>query len=311
MLIKPLLLVFGMACSLLPATTMGAETRILRRVALAEDLDPNVGLRLMQYTSTFSLLPQRNVVGGNYTNNTAPPGTSAGAATAGNIIGMLIVKGITQSEQTRVHEFREKLEGELSQIDIAAELSNEINTVFQQAAFKQLAVEKVMEPANLEQAGLLVRIPEDKIVTLVTSCYFDSAQRSVHLSTAVRVWKKDFAKPIYFTEMRYSSPSLEDGGTADLRSQWTDNNGALLIGYLREGVREVGRMLRLDLLKLGNAGLAPSPVYANWTQPQDGKKVSTAFYLLDDRPERIIGRPYSPEAGLLVSIPRDVALAAQ
>ena len=292
------------------ATAMAAETRILRRIALTESLDPNTELRLMEYTSWHPMLPQKYVdTSGMTTNHTAPPGVSGGAATAGNIIGMLVVKAVTENDQKNVHEYRENLEAILSQFDFSTELSSEIAQVLKGANFKGVATELVPEQTELEQPGLLVRIPENNIVTLSTICYFDKAQRNVNISSAVRVWKKNSSKAFYFTEMRYSSPSLPDA--ADPHQAWLENNGALLVGYLHQGVHEIGKMFSLDLLQQGGVGMAAVPLTANWLKPFDGTRVSTVFYPLEDGPERIIGRPYSPEAGLLLSIPRDIAPAAQ
>jgi hypothetical protein len=214
------------------------EIKITRRIPFSGALDTAAPLRLMLHANAFSILPQQAVTGYYGSPPPAPPGTGVGAAALGNVLGILLVKGITERKEQARLEFIQQIEDALANFNIGQELSAEVATTLKRAQFSSLAIEPVDEPANLEQPGLLVRIQENLILTLSTQCSFDAQLRSVHMETAARLWSKGKTKPVYLSRLRFSSPSLGDLGMDDLRDSWSANNGALLLGYLRQGIRE-------------------------------------------------------------------------
>ncbi len=149
-----LLFIVGTACA------ASDEIKIQRRIALANSLDTGSGIRLMLHTSAFSLLPQSNVTGYYGPPPPAPPGTSAGVATMGNVLGILLVKGIQESQEQGMRDFRGRLEDALASFNIEQELYAEVMAALNWTQSRNVAVEHVTEPANLEQPGLLLRIEE-------------------------------------------------------------------------------------------------------------------------------------------------------
>jgi hypothetical protein len=236
----------------------------------------------------------------------APPGTSPGAAAAGTLIGLLIVKSMEDSKQRGVAEFTAGVNDALSQVDMARELGERLRAELDRAGYLKGAVlERVSDASDLEQPGLLVHIKERDIYALHVRSAFDPQATSLHVLTNARLWRKDDPNPVYAGRLRYVSRSLGDDPEA--RRRWIADNGALLKRTLREGIAETARIFVADIaVRAGSPRVPAEPVQVPWIALETGRSTPGALYVLTQTEDRIVGQTKLPAEETL-SVPREHA----
>jgi hypothetical protein len=294
---------FGLACFITSFSTFAAEPTITKRIELVDKLDTEEGLRVLVYSDDFrqSAFPSYYFTG----STSAPPGSNAAGVAAANLVVSLIVKGINESRERDALQFHKQLAGVFSTIDIRKLVLGKIEETLRKTGFDKIAIEEVREPSDLAQPSLLIRIQERNILTLNTKYSFDPSMRSMHFLISASLWKKDIVDPVYYTELQYSSDAMPDLGSTDLRAKWIADDGKLIADFLHQGIEEVARMLAADLLSAEKWKTADIPVSIAWHSPVSGASVTSAFYPVEEQNNRIVGRPYSPQAALLLSVKRE------
>ncbi len=142
-------------------------------------------------------------------------------------------------------------------------------------------------------------------MTLQTRVHFDPQLKSLCLETSSKIWRKNEARPIYFSDLSYASAYLSETSKVDLKKRWVANNGELLKTKIKEGVAEISHMLANDLS--ANHAIetdSANPVLIETLNNLTNKKIQTTLYAVEDMPDRLIGRLGSPDSSLLWSIPR-------
>ena len=236
----------------------------------------------------------------------APPGTSVGAAVAGNIIAMLIIKGVEDAKERKTAEFAGGLNRVLANMDVRRELADQLRKELERSGYLKGAwFEMVNDVSDLEQPGLLIRIPEREIYTVDVRCVFDREMASLHMFTDVRLWHKGGFKPAHTTRLQYVSKRLPQ--TDDTRPMWMANEGALLRQALMEGITETARMFMFDTaMREKDRRLPPDPINISWIAPETGKFANGSLYPLRESEDRVLGQVRTP-ADQMVSVPREHA----
>ena len=276
-----------------------------KKVSLKTDvLHAENTTRVMLYSTDFSIYPKLNQ-SPMYLGNQYPPGTSPAAAVVGAILAGMLITKVSDVERDSTIAFSNQIHEALSAININDELESSLRAeLLKNEALKNLEFEQVVHIHDLAQPGLLIRIQEKTILTLATYINFDAKLQSLCLTTTAKLWLKDVSTPAYFSDLSYASPTLSETGKSDLRQKWTANSGELLCKRIKEGIAEIAYMLAKDLTDKSSTQTSPSAIKMEVITPSSGKKVETLFYALEEKPERLIGRPDSLDSSLLMSIPK-------
>ncbi|HEY8118151.1 MAG TPA: hypothetical protein VIE91_02815 [Methylophilaceae bacterium] len=284
------------------ADDLASEKRICLN---SNSIGPDQKSRVMLFTSKFSIYPQFNQPTV-FLMQPAIQGVNPLAAMVGAIAGTLIVNGSNTSTSNSAAAFNNELNSALASININAELRSAIETeLSKNESFKKLEFEEVAHINDLSQAGLLTRIEEPSTLTLATRIYFDAQLKSLNVESSAKIWKKNEVKPVYFSELVYSSPYLAESSKADLRQKWVSNNSELLLTKIREGIVEISRMLASDISsKPVTDSNEIHPMMVEITNANTSKKLKTTLYAVQEMPDRLIGRLGSPDSSILTSIPR-------
>jgi hypothetical protein len=299
------LLAIGAALTLPASETHADETTEvtpIKRIALAEKIPQDETMRVMLYSNEFSLYPRLNR-GPIYVPYQGVPGASAGQAALGAAIGMMFVNRLNSSERGQALAFKEQIDEALAQLDIKDELESALAAELQQGGHQHLEFEHVIRGYELAQPGLLNRIAEKNILTLAAEVSFDGELRALCIRASAKLWRKEQTRPLYYSELSYLSPSLQEASQKELRAHWVNNNGELLRTRIQEGLAEVAHMLALDL-KASDDVTSLATVNREIVSPLSGKKVKTDFYTVEEKPGRLMGRPDSLDSSLLMSIPQ-------
>jgi hypothetical protein len=294
------LLIFGMV------NIVNAEDQSLpKRIFLNKNsINPEEQTRVMLYTSKFSIYPQLNQPAMFIQ---MPVSGDPLASLVGAIVAVTFINESNKSNRDSAINFNNDLNlALLSSININDELKLALQTeLSKNESFKKLEFEEVGHINELSQAGLLTRIEEKSTLTLATRVHFDAQLKSLCFESSAKIWRKNEAKPIYFTDLSYSSANLTESNKVDLKQKWVSNNGELLISKIREGIAEIAHMLAIDLSKeheLEADALHPTSIKAINTTTS--KEMQTTLYIVEELPNRLIGRLGTPDSSLLTSIPK-------
>lgn len=277
-----------------------------KNIALKESrINPDEKTRVMLFTSQFSIFPQFNQPAV-YLQTPVIQGVDPLSALIGALIGARMVNQFNQSDRDTAIAFNNGLNEALSEININQEIQAALTaSLSQHHLFKQLTFEEVGHINELAQAGLLIKIEEPSTLTLSTRVYFDAQLKSVYLETNTKIWKKNETKPIYFSELNYSSAYLTESSKSELRGRWIADHGALLKAKIREGIVEITHMLIQDLLENQTVETASQhPLVIETLNANTSKKLKTTLYKLEETPDRLIGRLGAPDSSILASIPK-------
>ncbi|HEY7986589.1 MAG TPA: hypothetical protein VIE17_06680 [Methylophilaceae bacterium] len=287
-------------------------------------VDADGKTRIMLYSSKFSIYPQFSKPPTyyqgyqNYQSSGRHSGGGGGggagvalAAAVITVLGAMYLNHLNDVDRGEAAKFNSELEAALATIDINKELQQSLQTELSKVdRFKQMDFESVEHVNDLSQAGLLIRIEEPTILTVAVNVHFDEELKSLCVGANTKVWRKNNAVPIYFSDLDYTSAYLNGAKPEDLRKQWMGNDGELLKAKIREGIAEVTRMLVKELTVKAtpvNGVPPPDDTYAlsiETINPATNKKCQAPFYVSEDMPDRLVGRLGSPDSSLMASIPK-------
>lgn len=275
-----------------------------KRIILNKDnLNPDDQIRVMLYTSKFSIYPQLNQPA---TFIQAPASGDPLASLVGAFIAVALINESNKSDRDSAINFNKDLNNALISININEELKLAIQTeLSENDSFKKLEFEELTHINELAQAGLITKIEEKTILTLATRVHFDAQLKSLCFETNAKIWRKNETKPLYFTELSYSSAYLQESNKGELKKIWTLNNGELLIAKIKEGIADISHMLAKDISlnhQLVTDTLKATPIKTINTTTN--KEMQTTLFVVEEFPNRLIGRLGSPESSLLTSIPK-------
>lgn len=261
--------------------------------------------RVMLFTSKFSIFPQFNQPAV-FIQTPVLQGVDPLAALIGALIGAKMANQLNETDRDTVIAFNNGLTQALSGININQEIETALAASLpQHPLFQKLSFEEVGHINELAQAGLLIKIEEPSILTLATRVYFDAQLKSVCVETNTKIWKKNEARPIYFSELNYSSSYLAESSKSALREKWIANQGDLLKTKIREGITEITHMLAQDLLENPSIeSISQHPVLIETLNANTSKKLKATLYRIEETPDRLIGRLGAPSSSILSSIPK-------
>lgn len=290
----------------LPTFVQAEELIFSKRVTFKKDrVSDREQVRLMLYTSPFSIFPQFNQPA-TYIQTPVIQGIDPLSSMIGTFIGVAILNKMNQSEKDAAVSFNNDLKNSFSNFDINEEFITSLShAVDKHPSFKQLNVEKVNHINELAQAGLLIKVTEPTILTISNRIYFDVQLKSVYVEANTKVWKKNEARPIYFSDISYSSDSIEGLSKDKLRQKWTENEGELLKEKIKEGINSITTLLMSELTEIQDGTkLESSKILIEMQNPNNEKKLATSLYLYLEEPNRLTGRLGSPDSSLLASLPK-------
>ncbi len=285
-------------------TANAEEQPIIKRIFLTKNsINPEEPTRVMLYVSKFSIYPQLNQPA---IFIQTPASSDPLASLVGAIVAVSFINESNKSDRDSAINFNTNINNALSSININDELKIAIQTdLSKNETFKKLEFEEAGHINELSQAGLLTRIEEKSILTLATRIHFDTQLKSLCFESSAKIWRKNEAKPIYFTDLNYSSAYLLETNKNDLKKKWISNGGELLTSKIREGITEISHMLANDLSgshELQADSLHPTSIKTMNTSTN--KEMQTTLYTVEELPNRLIGRLGSPDSSLLTSIPK-------
>ena len=262
-------------------------------------------VHIMTHTSKFSIFPL------SHHNATfiQTPQVQGGDAVS-SLIGALIAVSLINSHQSKESDAAAKFNADLSSILQTMDISEEFNAVLQQKlaqhfAQTQFEVENALSRNTLNQAGLLVRIKQNYILTFENRLYFDSKLQSLCFETSPRLWLKDKVKPAYLSEVKYVSNPIMSEDKGLLKANWTQNNGERLKQSIRDGLQASVEMFIKDFLdpawKTGPESVVREMAM---TDTHTGKIDKHPLLVLSETPDRIAGRMFAYDAAQLISAPK-------
>ena len=272
-------------------------------------LNADEKIRVMLHISKSSIYPQFNQPAVFLQSTNAPAGSGGAGVAAAiivDIVGVLIANHLSEADRDEAVKFNHQIETAIASIDINSEfkasLQNELSKLEQ---FKKTEFESVEHLNELSQAGLIARIEEPTILTLATRIHFDEELKTLCFSTNAKVWRKNEVVPIYLGDLNYLSAYLHGANTEDLKKKWAADNGRLLKDKISEGVAEVTRLL---VQELSADDTKPADIttqmFVETLNPNTNKKIQAPLYILEDMPDRLIGRLGAPDSSLVASIPK-------
>lgn len=260
--------------------------------------------RVMLYSSPFSIYPPYNQSGG-YIAIPAVQGVDPVSSLVGAIVGAAIINETNKAERDKAVRFNQEIDRVLTGLNINENFQTALQNRFEHDNWLQIReYEPVSHINELAQPGLLVRIEEDSILTLQTKVHFDSQLKSLWVEASAKLWRKNQARPIYFSEISYASPQLAESQKQDLQKKWIEQDGTLLIERIKEGIAEVARLLAMDLELKSDEPLSNEPLKIEAFTTRSSKPIMTEFYPIEDTPNRMIGRLGASDSAVLASMPK-------
>jgi len=282
-----LALLTGGARSAQPQTVQDTSTRLMLHVT--EFAGPGQG-------ATIDTLP--TVV--------APAGTPAGAGVAAYLIVSLVARSMNDSGRADALQFATEAKAVADKAAVADALEAAMTKRLDAGGLlRRTAVERVGDPALLEQPGLLVRVEEPLILTLSARYFFHPDLRSLHMLSTLRVWRKNGFAPIHQAELHYQSSETPDSAKDRSQKHWTVDDGKSLHEALAEAVEQTVALMAVDLAQWqAGTETAEPPLTATWINVYNGKKETGPLYVVGSAPGRWLARPRSKESTLLISLPQ-------
>jgi hypothetical protein len=262
-------------------------------------------LHIMTHTNKFSILPvsRHNAA---FIQTPQVPGADPISSLVGALIATSIINGQNARENDAAARFNADLAAILQSMDINQEFSAALQEkLSEQLANTQFEFEHVDSRNTLNQAGLLVRIKQNYILTFENRLYFDSKLQSLCFETSPRLWVKDKVNPFYLSEIKYISHQLIGQDKNLLKASWTQNGGERLKQSIRDGVHVAVEMFIQDFLdKTWKTGPASTVREISFIDTHSGKASKNQLFLLAETPDRIAGRMFAHDAAQLISIPK-------
>lgn len=290
------------------STTINAE-EISYQHSIAMDipafLEKVDTLHVMTHTSKFSIFPVSRHNAAYITTPQAP-----GADPISSLVGALIATSIINSQNSKENDATARFTAELSAIlqtiDISQEFSLALKrTLSERLTNAQFEFESVESRNTLNQAGLLVRIKQNYILTFENRIYFDSKLQSLCFETSPRLWIKDKVNPFYLSEIKYISHQVISQDKSLLKISWTQNDGERLKQSIRDGVQASVDMFTQDFLdKTWKTGPESIAREVSFIDTHSGKTTKNNLFPLVETSDRIAGRMFAHDAAQLISIPK-------
>ncbi len=262
-------------------------------------------LHIITHTNKFSILPisRHNAA---FIQTPQMPG----ADPISSLVGALIATSIINSQNSKENDAAARFNLELSSILQSIDINQEFSSAIQQKLSEHLAntqfeFENVDSRNTLNQAGLLVRIKQNYILTFENRIYFDSRLQSLCFETSPRLWVKDKVNPFYLSEIKYISNQVISEDKSLLKTSWTQNGGERLKQSIRDGIQVAVEMFTQDFLdKTWKTGSESTMKEISFIDTHSGKTSKNNLILLAETPERITGRMFAHDAAQLISIPK-------
>lgn len=262
-------------------------------------------LHIMTHTSKFSIFPisRHNAA---FIQTPQMPGVDP----ISSLVGALIATSIINSQNAKENDAAARFNAELSSILQSIDINQEFSAALQKKLSEHLAntqfeFENVDSRNTLNQAGLLVRIKQNYILTFENRIYFDSKLQSLCFETSPRLWMKEKVNPLYLSEIKYISQQVIGQDKSLLKASWTQNDGDRLKQSIRDGVQTSVEMFTQDFLgKTWKTGPESATSQISFTDTHSGKTTTNNLLTLTETPDRITGRMYAYDAAQLISIPK-------
>lgn len=262
-------------------------------------------LHIMTHTNKFSILPisRHNPA---FIQTPQVPGADPLSSLIGAFIATSIINGQNSRENDAAARFNADLSAILQSIDINHEFSAALQKKLSEYLVNtQLEFESVDSRNTLNQAGLLVRVKQNYILTFENRIYFDSTLQSLCFETSPRLWIKDKVNPFYLSEIKYISNQVISQDKSILKTSWTQNGGERLKQSIRDGVQVAVEMFAQDFLdKSWKTGPESAPREISFIDTHSGKANKSNLFPLSETPDRIAGRMFAHDAAQLISIPK-------
>jgi hypothetical protein len=289
-----------------------AEPIYAKKIAFnSADIHSKEKIRVMLHTSKFSIYPKFNQ-GAIYLQTPALQGVDPISSLVGTFIAVTMINEANKADRDSAVAFNHHLDDALKTININDEIQKSVAAELAKIGFFDDTQFEIIDNINgLGQAGLIVRIEEKYTLTLASRLYFDSQLKSLCIETSSKIWQKNQTKPIHYSELIYRSEYLNASGKVELQNKWTQNNGELLATKIKEGIQEITGLLANELANKKWGELENTkPLEIETINVYDGKKTKTPFYVLNETPDRLIGRVHSFDSANILSLPKTSVLSS-
>lgn len=262
-------------------------------------------LHIMMHTNQFSLLPISR-------HNAAFIQTPqvAGVDPISSLVGAFIATSLINSQNSKENDAAARFNSELNSILQSININQEFSLALQKQLLRHFAntrfeFESVDSRNSLNQAGLLVRIKENYILTFENRIYFDSKLQSLCFETSPRLWVKDKVNPFYLSEIKYISDQVISQDKTYLKASWTQNGGERLKQCIRNGLQVSAEIFTQDFIdKNWKTGPGSTVREISFIDSHSGKTSQNHLFPLTETPDRIVGRMFAHDAAQLISIPK-------